>query len=51
LAQVLLDLVRQLDGGDALRRFILAGHFGDVAAACRAPPLIGRQFVANVYGR
>ena len=33
LAHVLLDLIRELDRGDALRRLVLARHLGQLAAA------------------
>jgi hypothetical protein len=51
LADVMLDLIRQLDGGDALRRFALTSHLGQLAPARRALALILCELVSNVHDR
>jgi hypothetical protein len=51
LADVMLDLVRQLDRRDPLRVFRLARHLGQLAAARRTGALIGWQLMTNLHDR
>ncbi len=51
LADVMLDLVRQLHRRDAVGLFGLAGHLGQLAAARRTRPLVRRQLVPHLHGR
>jgi hypothetical protein len=51
LADVVLDLIRELDRGDPLGRFDLAHHFLQLAAARRALSIVGLEFVPNLHRR
>jgi hypothetical protein len=48
---VSLDLIRQLDAGDAIRRLTLIAHRRERAPAGGALPLIGWQLVPNLHDR
>jgi hypothetical protein len=48
---VVLDLIGELDRGDAFGRLGLAGHLRQRAAARRALPIRGRKFVPNLDDR
>jgi hypothetical protein len=51
LADVLLELIRQLDRGDALRGFRLSRHLHQLAATRGAPALLRRQLMTDLDNR